>query len=308
MSRSSTNDDPRFKKAVKKIIDNINVSVPDGMKCADYLPAEIRDMSLQQRIRRAVQRARGTKQPSPTMAINTSIVSTVSTLTTTPPSTQKAKKVRHRSKAVHQLRKNKLLDREAKSNATKYATKLCADYQKHEKKLSAERVSAIVEKKFGIRVPKRTIQNNFKLGRIGTSPKKKGPKGHFDSDTVLNLTNLFETYVKIKQLNGQSGDVTYNKLQKLLKQCTSQKKDINCTWLLRRLLKESGIDLNVGRSNNAEQRRIMWTTYYNLKSWFDNWERDLLELGFATKVDGKTIIPEDQLARIHRPQIYSRMT
>ena len=68
MSRSSTNDDPRFKKAVKKIIDNINVSVPDGMKCADYLPAEIRDMSLQQRIRRAVQRARGTKQPSPTMA------------------------------------------------------------------------------------------------------------------------------------------------------------------------------------------------------------------------------------------------
>jgi hypothetical protein len=205
---------------------------------------------------------------------------------------------------VHQLRKNKLLDREAKSNATK----LYADYQKLEKKLSAERVSAIVEKKFGIRVPKRTIQNNFKLGRIGTSPKKKGPKGHFDNDTVLNLTNSFETYVKIKQLNGQSGDVTYNKLQKLLKQCTSQKKDINCTWLLRRLLKESGIDLNVGRSNNAEQRRIMWTTYYNLKSWFDNWERDLLELGFATKVDGKTIIPEDQLARIHRPQIYSRMT
>jgi len=293
MSRSSTNDDPRFKKAVKKIIDNINVSVPDGMKCADYLPAEIQDMSLQQRIRRAVQRARGTKQPSPTMAINTSIVSTVSTLTTTPPSTQKAKKVRHRSKAVHQLRKNKLLDREAKSNATKYATKLCADYQKHEKKLSAERVSAIVEKKFGIRVPKRTIQNNFKLGRIGTSPPKKGPKGHFDNDTVLNLTNSFETYVKIKQLNGQSGDVTYKKFQKLLKQCTSQKKDVDCVWLLQRLLKESGVDLNVGRSNNAEQRRIMWTTYYNLKSWFDNWERDLLELGFAKKVDGKTIIPED---------------
>jgi hypothetical protein len=189
MSRSSTNDDPRFKKAVKKIIDNINVSVPDGMKCADYLPAEIQDMSLQQRIRRAVQRARGTKQPSPTMAINTSIVSTVSTLTTTPPSTkQKAKKVRHRSKAVHQLRKNKLLDREAKSNATKYATKLYADYQKHEKKLSAERVSAIVEKKFGIRVPKRTIQNNFKLGRIGTSPPKKGPKGHFDNEKSSSNT------------------------------------------------------------------------------------------------------------------------
>jgi hypothetical protein len=132
-----------------------------------------------------------------------------------------------------------LLDREAKSNATKYATKLYAEYQKKEKKLSAEKVSAIVEKKLGIRVPKRTIQNNFALGRIGTSPKKKGPKGHFDNDTVLNLTNSFETYVKIKQLNGQSGDVTYKKLQKLLKQCTSQKKDVDCVWLMTRLLVDS---------------------------------------------------------------------
>ena len=115
---------------------------------------------------------------------------------------------------------------------------------------------------------------------------------------VLNLTISFETYVKIKQLTGQSGDVTYKKLQKLLKQCTSQKKDVDCAWLMKRLLQESGVDLNNGRSNNAEQRRIMWTTYYNLKSWFNNWERDLLELGFAKKVDGKTIIPEDQLARI----------
>jgi hypothetical protein len=247
MSRSSTNDDPRFKKAVKKIIDNINVSVPDGMKCADYLPAEVQDMSLQQRIRRAVQRARGIKQPPPTMNIDTSTMSTVSTLPATPPSTkQKAKKVRHTSKAAHQLRKNKLLDREAKSNATKYATKLYAEYQKKEKKLSAEKLSAIVEKELGIRVPERTIQNNFALGRIGTSPKKKGPKGHFDNDTVLNLTNSFETYVKIKQLNGQSGDVTYKKLQKLLKQCTSQKKDVDCVWLMTRLLQESGVDLENG--------------------------------------------------------------
>ena len=43
----------------------------------------------------------------------------------------------------------------------------------------------------------------------------------------------------------------------------------------------------------------MWTTYYNLKSWLDNWERDLLELGFANKNEKEeTIIPEDQLARI----------
>eukprot|EP00985_Skeletonema_marinoi_P003342 scaffold1414_cov175-Skeletonema_marinoi.AAC.1 len=89
------------------------------------------------------------------------------------------------------------------------------------------------------------------------------------------------------------------KLKKLLKQCTTPKKDVDCGWLLKRLLQDSGVDFNAGRSNNAEQRRIMWTTYYNLKSWFNNWERDLLELGFANKNEKEeTIIPEDQLARI----------
>ena len=40
-------------------------------------------------------------------------------------------------------------------------------------------------------------------------------------------------------------------------------------------------------------------TYLNIKSWFDNWERDLLELVFA-KVGsyGKTDILKEQLAKI----------
>ena len=244
MSRSSADDDPRFKRAVKKIIDNINLTVPDGMKCADYRPEEIRDMSLQQRIRRAAKRERDNKQPSPTITIDSSTMSTVSTLTATPPSLkQKAKKVRHKSTAAHQLRKNKLVNKQAKSAATKYATKLYAESQKTEKKLSADKVSVIVEKKLGIKVSKRTIQNNVAMGRIGTSPLKKGPKGNFSKDEVLNLSNSFESYVKIKQLNGQSGDVTYKNLQSLLKQCTSKKKDVDCVWLLKRLLQESGLGI-----------------------------------------------------------------
>ena len=75
-----------------------------------------------------------------------------------------------------------------------------------------------------------------------------------------------ESYIQIQQLNGGSGDVTYKKLEKLLKQCTAKKKDCDCAWLLKRLLEESGADINAGRSNNAEQRRIMWTTHYNLNT------------------------------------------
>jgi hypothetical protein len=53
-----------------------------------------------------------------------------------------------------------LVDREAKSNATKYATKLYAEYQKKEKKPSAEKVAAIIDKKLGIRVPNRRFQRH----------------------------------------------------------------------------------------------------------------------------------------------------
>ena len=69
--------------------------------------------------------------------------------------------------------------------------------------------------------------------------------------------------------------------------------------MLNRLLKSTALELTSGRSNNVEELCICWTTYFNIKSWFDNWEQDLLELGFA-KVDskGKTVIPMEQLEKL----------
>ena len=49
----------------------------------------------------------------------------------------------------------------------------------------------------------------------------------------------------------------------------------------------------------AEDRRVQWTSYANLKLWFDNWRRKIVELGFATVTnEGEAIIPPQQLARI----------
>ena len=40
-------------------------------------------------------------------------------------------------------------------------------------------------------------------------------------------------------------------------------------------------------------------TYYNLKTWFDSWQEELIELGFANLDDeNKVIIPPDKLERI----------
>ncbi len=266
MSRSNADDDPRFKKAVRKIVDNITISVPDAMKIANFTTDEINNLSLHQRIRRAAAKARGGQKPS-SISVHPSTMSSVSTLTATPPleTKHKRKNVRHTSAATQQIRKNKLVDKEEKKRAVKYATSLYAN----RKDLSARAVSEIVEQKLGIRVPQRTIQSYVKEGRVGTSPKKKGPQGVFDDQTVLKIGNAMESYIQIKQLNGESSDVTFKKLQNLLKQCTIKKRDCNCEWLLKRLLAVSGVDLKAGRSNNAEQRRIMWTTYYNLKRELD---------------------------------------
>jgi hypothetical protein len=46
----------------------------------------------------------------------------------------------------------------------------------------------------------------------------------------------------------------------------------------------------------AEDRRVRWTTHANISSWFDNWEFDLVDLGFAVRAaDGKVTIPDKQL-------------
>ena len=93
MPKISAKDDPRFRKAVKKKIDNEKISLPEAMKLADYTPDEIQDMALQQRIRREVHNKSGGKKPT-AITVTPSIMSTVSTLTATPPlkTTLKAKK------------------------------------------------------------------------------------------------------------------------------------------------------------------------------------------------------------------------
>jgi hypothetical protein len=114
-----------------------------------------------------------------------------------------------------------------------------------------------------------------------------------------NLCNAFESYIQIKQLNGHGTGITNKKLIEQLKKCTQSVIALDCKHLLNRLLKSTALELTSGRSNTVEERWVHWTTYFNIKSWFDNWERDLLELGFA-EVDSKgmTVIPTEQLKKI----------
>ena len=167
------------------------------------------------------------------------------------------------------------------------------------KRLSASRVSELVQEEFGTTIEVRTIQREVKQGRVGVSPKKMGPSSQFPNLVFNHLANAFESYIIINQLNGQGGDVSYKKLIMLLKKCTMSVIGCDCKWLVQRLVKHTAISLSCGQNNNVEERRIRWTTYNNLKTWFDSWERELLDLGFAYRRDDQSVdICIDQLERI----------
>jgi len=52
--------------------------------------------------------------------------------------------------------------------------------------------------------------------------------------------------------------------------------------LLKCMLRDTACNLNKCKSHNAEDRCIRWTNHRNIM-WFDNWEQDLVELGFAVR-------------------------
>jgi hypothetical protein len=56
---------------------------------------------------------------------------------------------------------------------------------------------------------------------------------------------------------------------------------------------KTATELGCGKINNTEDRMVGWTTYFIIKSWFDNWKKDLVELGIAFTDDSvKVIIPD----------------
>ena len=88
----------------------------------------------------------------------------------------------------------------------------------------------------------------------------------------------------------------------ILKVVYGDREGCRADWsaLLKHELRDTACNLNKCKSFNAEDKRIRWTNHRNISMWFDNWEHDLVELGFAVcdTTTGKIHIPEDQLGLI----------
>ena len=210
----------------------------------------------------------------------------------------KAKKKRKSIAAAQDARVAKKAADEHKKKAHKRATTLfAAEQKKAGRGLSAKAVQQIVLNDYEVCPTIRTIQRYVKLGLAGQSPMKMGPEGKVQRFVFATLSDAFSSMININQLNGSDSKNTRRVLQSRIAAFFDDE-DVCSVRVMNNLLKATAIDLLASKGQTAEHRRIQWTTYNNIKTWFDNWEEALIELGFAERINGRAVIPEDQLSNI----------
>ena len=134
---------------------------------------------------------------------------------------------------------------------------------------------------------------------MDTSPLKRGSPGYLPGWAFESPCVAVESFISINQINTRCHD---NRKKNLSLQVNSAagRDNIDSNKLLDHIIRHKSLDINAAKEHSAEAQRIQWTTAKNLRMWFNNWAHDLVELGFAIKLndDGEIHIPDDQLGRI----------
>ena len=320
MSSTGGAADPRVKAAVRMMKAHLTLSLPQAMLLAKFSESECKNRTIQMRVRRA----HSAQMPmigtdidvagTPTMSslstqegtmTKTSIpaVSNASSAVATAlfPAPRSEEPPRPTAQAKQKDRCNKLKVAVHAKKAHKRATSFYASELKKPKgeRLSADAVSKIVKKEYDGHGPSaRSIQRYVNdHNNIGISPVKMGSRGNIPPWAYSALCNAFESYVRIMQVNSCGHENTRRVL--LAKVNAAMGFEASSNKLYYRVIRDTATDMKAVKVNNVEDRRVQWTTHKNLKLWFENWGKDLVELGFAHHdKHGKVIIPDDQLHRI----------
>ena len=63
------------------------------------------------------------------------------------------------------------------------------------------------------------------------------------------------------------------------------KENVVSKQLANRVLKDMDIYMMATKCYTVKECRIIWKTYKNIKLWFENWQVNLKELGFALRYE-----------------------
>ena len=126
--------------------------------------------------------------------------------------------------------------------------------------MGAAKISNLVKEEFdGVGPSKRTIQNYYKDGRVGTSPLKRSAKGDISDHIFKTLVTALDSFVTVGKLNGMGGENTYAKLSARVNRAFGKEVKKMCFKLLNIILQETVVELNAGRINDVEKRRVLCT-------------------------------------------------
>jgi hypothetical protein len=118
------------------------------------------------------------------------------------------------------------------------------------------------------------------------------------------LKGAFTTYLKLEQAESKKQS-TVRKMSILVNGCVNQAGyDKSGDDLTKKLQRDTANQFHVGKANVMEQRRVQWTTHYNLDVWFSTFKETLIDLGFGRKkepeetTEGEVVFFEGQCNRI----------
>ena len=195
----------------------------------------------------------------------------------------KEKRIRRSSKEVQRQNSAKAKAKERNKAAMKEATQLIKDNAGSAKKKSINAIVKETNNRYRSNINPKTAARYVRLKLIGTaaSPLKTGPVGDFPKRIYSALMGAYATYLKLEQAASKKQSTT-KQLSKLVNATVNKggfaKKREDLT---RKLQRDTANQFDVGKANVIEQRRVMWTTAYNLDVWFGTWKETLVELGFA---------------------------
>ena len=222
----------------------------------------------------------------------------------------KAKRSRRSSRELQRHNAASARQRENDKRAMKTATTLIHRSNQlpngHDNKRSQKEIVDGLNKSMNANISHKTVSRYVRAGLIGVSPLKHGPSGHLPSRIYNPLKGACVTYLKLEQANSKKQssvvqlsrivNATVNKLG-----FTKSRDD-----LARKIRKDTAHLFEVGKANVVEQRRLQWTTAYNLDVWFGTWKDTLIDLKFGREATdeevsagkGEVILHDGQLERI----------
>jgi len=196
------------------------------------------------------------------------------------------KRMRRTSRQKHQEESEKIKKRKQVSAATKMATTQVVAAKNmspsNPNKKSQIDIVAAINTRMGTNLSYKSVSRMVRAGQVGVSPAKSGPVGSFNKVEYDAIKVAFLSYIKLEQ--------TIGKKQSTIKQLGfrvnsmvnySGKMTRKGDELAKRLMKDVADELDVKKPNPQELGRILWTSYANLKAWYDQWEHQVIDLGFG---------------------------